>query len=85
MVMGETVVMKTAELEEVVGMALQLPAPQRLRVVEELWDSIVQDQNELPDPPSVVAELRARKARFLANPASGVPWKAAKKRILNRA
>lgn len=63
---------------------LLLPVPERLRVVEELWNSIAEDQDALPDPPSVVAELRARKARFLANPGSGVPWIVAKERILHR-
>ena len=63
---------------------LLLPVPERLRVVEELWNSIAEDQDALPDPPSVVAELRARKARFLANPGSGVPWNVAKERILHR-
>ena len=61
-----------------------LPVPERLLLVEELWNSITEDQIALLDPPSVVAELRARKARFLANPASGVPWEEAKKQILSR-
>ena len=61
-----------------------LPVPERLLLVEELWNSITEDQIALPDSPSVVAELRARKARFLANPASGVPWEEAKKQILSR-
>ena len=55
-----------------------LPVVERLRLVEHLWNSIAEDQNSLPDPPAVVAELRARKARFVANPTSGVPWKEAK-------
>ena len=58
-----------------------LPAAERLRLIDDLWDSIVEDQNSLPDHPAVIAELRARKARFMANPASGVPWKEARLRI----
>lgn len=58
-----------------------LPLAQRLRLVEELWDSIVEDHNSLPDHPALIAELRARKTRFMANPASGVPWGKAKERI----
>jgi putative addiction module component (TIGR02574 family) len=58
-----------------------LPAAQRLRVIEDLWNSIVEEKDSLPDHPAVIAELRARKARFLANPSSGVPWSEAKKRI----
>lgn len=58
-----------------------LPVPDRLRLVEELWNSIAEDQDSLPDPPAVISELRARKARFVANPASGVPWNEAEERI----
>jgi putative addiction module component (TIGR02574 family) len=58
-----------------------LPVAERLRLVEDLWDSIAEEQNSLPDHPAVIAELRARKARFTANPASGVPWGMAKERI----
>ena len=55
-----------------------------LQLVEELWNSIVEGPDSLPDHPGVVAELRARKARFLANPSSGVPWEVAKARIRSR-
>ena len=58
-----------------------LSVPERLQLVEDLWDSIAEDQHSLPDHPSVVEELRARKARFLANPSSGIPWETAKERI----
>lgn len=58
-----------------------LPVVERLQLVEDLWDSIVEDQDSLPDHPAVVSELRTRKARFLAHPSSGVPWEKAKARI----
>jgi putative addiction module component (TIGR02574 family) len=58
-----------------------LPLAERLQLVEDLWDSIAEDQNSLPDDPAVIEELRARKARFQADPASGIPWEEAKKRI----
>jgi putative addiction module component (TIGR02574 family) len=58
-----------------------LPAPERLELIEDLWNSIVEDQDSLPDHPAVIAELRTRKARFMANPCSGVPWSEARKRI----
>ena len=63
-----------------------LPIAERLQLVEDLWKSILEDQHSLPDPPAVVAELRSRKARFLANPSSGELWDEAKERIrLSRA
>lgn len=43
-----------------------LPVAERLQLVEDLWDSIA---------------VRARKARFQADPASGVAWAEAKQRI----
>jgi putative addiction module component (TIGR02574 family) len=58
-----------------------LPTAERLQLIEDLWNTIVEDQDSLPDHPAVIAELRARKARFMANPSSGVPWSEARKRI----
>jgi putative addiction module component (TIGR02574 family) len=58
-----------------------LPVAERLQLVEDLWDSIAEDQHSLPDHPALVEELRVRKARFKANPDSGVAWPEAKQRI----
>jgi putative addiction module component (TIGR02574 family) len=58
-----------------------LPLAQRLQLVGDLWNSIVEDQDSLVDTPAVIDEVRARKARFMANPTSGVPWDEAKARI----
>ena len=58
-----------------------LPVAERLQLVEAIWDSIAEDQHALPDHPSVVKEVRERKARYLSNPKSGVTWEAAKKQI----
>jgi len=59
----------------------QLPVEERLGLIESLWNSILEDQNSLPDAPAVVQELRERRARFQANPASGLPWAEALHRI----
>jgi putative addiction module component (TIGR02574 family) len=45
-----------------------LPVSERLQLVEDLWDSIAEDQHSLPDHSAVLAELRARKTAYLANP-----------------
>ena len=58
-----------------------LPLAERLQLVEDLWDSIAEEQHSLPDHPALIEELRARKARFLANPSSGISWEEAKARI----
>lgn len=61
----------------------QLSVSERLLLVEDLWDSIAEDQAALPDHPSIIQELRDRKARFQADPASGIPWDVARQRIRN--
>jgi len=58
-----------------------LPVPERLQLVEDLWDSIASDQESLPDHPEVIEEIRRRRDRFDANPGSGVTWDEMKKRI----
>lgn len=58
-----------------------LPLAERLQLVEDLWDSIAEEQHSLPDHPALIEELRARKARLLANPSSGITWEEAKARI----
>jgi putative addiction module component (TIGR02574 family) len=58
-----------------------LPLVEPLRLVDAIWESIVEDQNSLPDDPAVIQEVRERKARYLADPSSGIPWAAARGRI----
>jgi putative addiction module component (TIGR02574 family) len=58
-----------------------LPLDERLELVEAIWDSIAEDQNSVPDDPTVASEVRERKARYLADPSSGVSWEEAKKRL----
>jgi putative addiction module component (TIGR02574 family) len=58
-----------------------LPLADRLQLVEALWDSIEEEQHSMPDHPAVMEEIRARKARFMANPSSGIPWETVKERI----
>ena len=52
----------------------QLPPAERLQLVEDLWDSLIPQESELPVPASVLSELRARKKLFDENPSSGLTW-----------
>ena len=52
----------------------KLPPAERLQLVEDLWDSLIPSEAQLPVPESVLAELRERKKRFDANPSSGMSW-----------
>ena len=52
---------------------------ERLQLVEDLWDSIAQEDAE-PVSEEKRAELRRRKERFLQHPSSGRTWEQVKQR-----
>ena len=52
----------------------KLPPAERLQLVEDLWDSLIPREAELPVADWVKTELRERKKRFDANPESGMTW-----------
>jgi putative addiction module component (TIGR02574 family) len=62
----------------------RLSVPERLQLVEDLWDSIAQDAPDeaLPVTPELGAELDRRRAEHEANPDDVVPWDAARARLL---
>jgi putative addiction module component (TIGR02574 family) len=53
---------------------------ERLQLVEDLWDSIVQEDAELSVSEEKRAELRRRKERFSQHPSSGRTWEQVKQR-----
>lgn len=53
---------------------LKLGRAERLQLVEDLWDSLAQEDNAFPFSDSKREELRRRKERFLQNPQSGLSW-----------
>jgi len=61
----------------------KLPVAERIQLVEDLWDSIAQSQEqELPVPEWQKAELRRRRQEYLKNPESAKPWSEVKRSIL---
>lgn len=65
---------------------LKLDRAERLQLVEDLWDSIVDEepgaQTSVPDWKR--DELRQRKARFASHPASARTWEQVKERARAR-
>jgi putative addiction module component (TIGR02574 family) len=57
-----------------------LPRAERLQLVEDLWDSIAQEDGGLPVPDWKRDELRRRKQRFQEHPATGRTWEQVKER-----
>ena len=59
-----------------------LPVPERVQLVEDLWDSIARSNAEVPIPQWQKDELARRKRNYLQNPDSGRTWDQVKQDIL---
>ena len=51
-----------------------LPLPERLELVDALWETIAAEGYEPPLSESQSAELQRRLEEHRKNPASGIPW-----------
>jgi putative addiction module component (TIGR02574 family) len=65
-----------------------LPIPERIRLVEDIWDSIADEANARPEalPLSDVqrAELRRRVAETEAHPERGIAWEVVRRELFER-
>ena len=52
----------------------RLSVSERLLLVEEIWDSIAEDQAAIPVAPAVQEELARRVAEHHADPAAVIEW-----------
>ncbi len=59
-----------------------LSIPNRLHVVEQIWNSIVEDERSFELTNAQKAELDRRLASHEASPNRGKPWEEVKKRLL---
>jgi putative addiction module component (TIGR02574 family) len=62
----------------------QLGRAERLQLVEDLWESIAQEQPPLPVAEWKIEELERRRAEFLKDPTSGRTWEQVKARARAR-
>ncbi|HEV7239655.1 MAG TPA: addiction module protein [Thermoanaerobaculia bacterium] len=53
---------------------LELPADERLQLVEAIWDSLVEVPEAIPVSDAVREELDRRLAAYYADPSSARPW-----------
>jgi putative addiction module component (TIGR02574 family) len=61
---------------------LELTPDERIRLVEEIWDSIAGVPEAVELTPTQRDELDVRLAEYRANPKAGDPWSVVKARIL---
>ncbi len=59
-----------------------LSVPERVQLVEDLWDSIARSNAEMSIPQWQKDELARRKRNYLRNPDSGQTWDQVKQDIL---
>lgn len=62
----------------------QLSIAEKMVLVEDLWDQIVQEMSEEPLLEAQRKELDLRYQEFLQNPMQGSSWTEVKQRILSR-
>jgi putative addiction module component (TIGR02574 family) len=60
----------------------QLPVSERVQLAEQIWDSIVEDEQQFRLSDAQKAELDRRLAAQDASPGRGTPWETVKKRLL---
>ncbi|MEK6794800.1 MAG: addiction module protein [Spirochaetota bacterium] len=61
-----------------------MPLAERLLLVEDIWDSIAEEQNALPFDAGIKAVLEERLAALKADPSAGSTWEEVKKRLSRR-
>lgn len=61
-----------------------LSPPEKLQLVEDLWDDLAATPSEVPIHPWQKEELARRKANLMSKPTSGISWDELKARIRSR-
>ncbi len=61
-----------------------LSPPEKLQLVEDLWDDLAANPNEVPVHEWQKDELARRKANMTSRPASGRTWEEVRTRIRSR-
>ena len=61
---------------------LELSVAEKIQIVEDIWDSIIQNPEQLPLSEKEKMELDKRLADYEKNPDDGIEWETLKKNIL---
>lgn len=60
---------------------LSLPAEERLRIVEVIWDSIASESTSIPVSDKQRREIEARIAEHERDPSRAIPWEVARRQL----
>jgi putative addiction module component (TIGR02574 family) len=64
--------------------AIELPIPERIKLVEDIWDSIAIDSGAVELTAEQRAELDRRLEDYRRNPEGNIPWETIKAEALAR-
>ncbi|MFL5331578.1 MAG: addiction module protein [Gemmataceae bacterium] len=62
----------------------ELSPAEKLQLVQDLWDDLAADPQNVPIHPWQIEEMQRRKENLLRNPATGLTWDEIKKRTRAR-
>ncbi|HYR30213.1 MAG TPA: addiction module protein [Thermoanaerobaculia bacterium] len=62
---------------------LELPADERLQIVEAIWDSLVEIPEAVPITDEIREELDRRLAAYYEDPSSARPWREIRDELLS--
>jgi len=62
----------------------QLSVAERLKLVEDIWDSIGEDAGAVPVPGEVLEEAQRRLIEHRRDPKSAIPWDQVKEELFKR-
>ena len=71
-------------MTELTNEALRLPPMERLKLIEEVWDSLAADHAAFPATSQELEELERRRKRYVSNPDSLIDWQEMKARLFRR-
>jgi putative addiction module component (TIGR02574 family) len=60
---------------------LALPADERLRIVERIWDSIAAEPDSIPLTEAQRREIESRLEEYERDPSIAIPWEVARARL----
>ncbi len=64
--------------------AFDLTPPEKLQLVQDLWDDLAATPANIPVYDWQIEEVECRKANLMNNPASALTWEEVKRRVRNR-
>lgn len=63
---------------------IDLSPPEKLQLVEDLWDDLASVPSDVPVHDWQIDELARRKANLMSHPASGLSWDEVKRKVRSR-